>query len=157
MALEIAGLRETIPAGALLFGAASARGGNLASLLHDARIYCGGMRVNAIGAAMGATFGLTNIGSRVARIRRFCLVDTDAGGRFDPAFLGARRADDQHMIEIAPVPCLAMRDTPIGPGNFVQVRFGTGGLLRNALLFVDSMSAMPCRESIRSIPAGRKA
>jgi hypothetical protein len=137
--LEIAGLRETIPAGAPLSGITSARGGDLAGLPEGRRIYCAAQSVNAVGAVMGvATFGLTNIGSRVARVRRFCLVDLDSDGRFERAFLvGAKRADDQHMIEIPPLPYEAMRNHPIGPGNFVQVRFGAGGLLGNPLIFVE--------------------
>lgn len=142
VALEIAGLRETIPSGAFLYGAASARGGDLASLGSEARIYCGEQRVNAIGALAGvATFGLTNLGTRVARQRRFCLVDADADGRFDRAFLvGAKRGPDQHMVEIAPVPYEAGRNLPIGPGSFVQVRYGAGGLLGNPLIFIDFYS-----------------
>jgi hypothetical protein len=139
VSLEIAGLRETIAAGSLLHGVTSARGGDLAGLPEGRRIYCGEQRVNAIGAVAGiATFGLTNIGSRVARVRRFCLADLDADGRFERAFLvGAKRAADQHMVEIAPVPYEAAANLPMGPGNFVQVRYGAGGLLGNPLIFVD--------------------
>ncbi|MEA3015204.1 MAG: hypothetical protein QOD42_3749 [Sphingomonadales bacterium] len=139
VSLEIAGLRETISSDSVLFGVTSARGGDLAGLPEGRRIYCGEQRVNAVGAVMGvATFGLTNIGSRVARVRRFCLADLDSDGRFERAFLvGAKRAADQHMIEIAPVPYEAMRNHPIGPGNFVQVRYGAGGLLGNPLIFAD--------------------
>lgn len=139
VSLEIAGLRETISSDAMLFGAASARGGDLAGLPEGRRIYCGEQRVNAVGAVAGiATFGLTNIGSRVARVRRFCLADVDSDGRFERAFLvGAKRAADQHMIEIAPVPYEAAVNRPIGPGNFIQVRFGAGGLLGNPLIFID--------------------
>lgn len=139
VSLEIAGLGETISSASMLSGVTSARGGDLAGLPEGRRIYCGEQRVNAVGAVAGiATFGLTNIGSRVARVRRFCLVDGDADGRFERAFLvGAKRAADQHMIEIAPVPYEAMRNHPIGPGDFVQVRFGAGGLLGNPLIFVD--------------------
>jgi hypothetical protein len=137
--LEIAGVRETIVSGAYLFGTTSARGGDLATLGSDARIYCGAQSVNAIGAAMGmATFGLSNIATRVARVRRFCLVDADADNRFERAFLeGTKRADDQHMIEIAPVPYEAARNRPMGPGNFVQVRYAAGGLIGTSQVFVD--------------------
>lgn len=139
VSLEIAGLAETIASGSVLHAATEARGGDLASLPEGRRIYCGETRVNAIGAVMGlATFGLTNIGNRVARVRRFCLVDRDADGRFEGAFLvGAKRAADQHVVEIAPVPYEAARNQPIGPGNFVQVRFQAGGLLGNPLIFIE--------------------
>jgi hypothetical protein len=139
VSLEIAGLRETISSDSMLSGVTSARGGDLAGLPEGRRIYCGEQRVNAIGAVAGiATFGLTNIGSRVARVRRFCLADLDADGRFERAFLvGAKRAADQHMIEIAPVPYEAALNRPIGPGDFIQVRFGAGGLLGNPLIFID--------------------
>lgn len=139
VSLEIAGLRETIPAGALLSGVTSASGGDLAGLPEGRRIYCAAQSVNAVGAVMGvATFGLTNIGSRVARVRRFCLADLDSDGRFERAFLvGAKRSADQHMIEIAPLAYESERNRPMGPGNFVQVRFGAGGLLGNPLIFVD--------------------
>lgn len=137
--LDIAGIRETIVPGAYLYGTTSARGGDLATLGSGARIYCGEVRVNAIGAAMGvATFGLTNIGTRVARLRRFCLVDADADGRFERAFLeGTKRSEDQHMVEIAPVPYEAARNRPIGPGNFIQVRYAAGGLIGTSQVFVD--------------------
>jgi hypothetical protein len=139
VSLEIAGLRETIRAGALLSGITSARGGDLAGLPEGRRIYCAPQSVNAVGAVAGiATFGLTNIGSRVARVRRFCLVDVDSDGRFERAFLvGAKRSADQHMIEIAPLAYDAAANRPMGPGNFVQVRFGAGGILGNPLIFVD--------------------
>jgi hypothetical protein len=139
VSLEIAGLRETISSDSMLFGATSARGGDLAGPPEGRRIYCGEQRVNAVGAVAGiATFGLTNIGSRVARVRRFCLADLDSDGRFERAFLvGAKRRDDQHMIEIPPVPYEAAANRPIGPGNFVQIRYGAGGLLGNPLIFVD--------------------
>ena len=139
LALEIAGIRETIAAGVLLQRTTSARGGDLATLGSDARIYCAAPQVNAMGAAMGvATFGLTNIGTRVARVRRFCLVDADADNRFERAFLeGTKRAEDQHMVEISPVPYEAAANRPIGPGNFVQIRYATGGLLGNSLIFID--------------------
>ncbi len=139
VSLEIAGLRETISPGSVLQGATSARGGDLAALPEGRRIYCAAQSVNAIGAAMGvATFGLTNIGSRVARVRRFCLVDGDADGRFERAFLvGAKRAPDQQMVEIAPVPYEAAQNRPIGPGSFVQIRYEAGGLLGNPLIFID--------------------
>ena len=137
--LEIAGIRETIVPGVYLHGTTSAEGGDLASLASGARIYCGETRVNAIGAAMGvATFGLTNIGSRVARIRRFCLVDADADNRFERAFLeGTKRREDQHMVEIAPVPYEAAQNRPIGPGDFIQVRYAAGGLIGTSQVFVD--------------------
>jgi hypothetical protein len=139
VSLEIAGLRETIPAGTLLSGVTSASGGDLAGLPEGRRIYCAAQSVNAIGAVAGiATFGLTNIGSRVARVRRFCLADLDSDGRFERAFLvGAKRSADQHMIEIAPLAYEAERNRPMGAGNFVQVRFGAGGLLGNPLIFVE--------------------
>lgn len=139
VSLEIAGLRETIPAGALLSGITSARGGDLAGLPEGRRIYCAAQSINAVGAVAGiATFGLTNIGSRVARVRRFCLADLDSDGRFERAFLvGAKRSADQHMIEIAPLAYEAERNRPMGPGDFVQVRYGAGGLLGNPLIFVD--------------------
>ncbi len=137
--LEIAGVRETIVPGVILHGTTRAVGGDLATLPEGARIYCGGQRVNAMGAAIGmATFGLTNLGTRVARIRRFCLVDADADQRFERAFLeGTKRREDQHMVEIAPVPYEAARNRPIGPGDFIQVRYATGGLLGNSQIFVD--------------------
>ncbi|HYD12506.1 MAG TPA: hypothetical protein VEC11_06640 [Allosphingosinicella sp.] len=139
VALEIAGIRDTIVPGVFLHRATRAEGGDLATLGSEARIYCGEMRVNAIGAAMGvATFGLTNIGSRVARQRRFCLVDGDADNRFERAFLqGTKRREDQHMVEIAPVPYTAEANRPMGPGNFVQVRYAAGGLIGTSQIFVD--------------------
>lgn len=137
--LEIAGVRETIASGAYLFGTTEARGGDLATLGGAARIYCAAPSVNAIGAAMGvATFGLTNLGTRVARIRRFCLVDAEGDGRFERAFLeGTKRAEDQHMVELAPVPYDAAPNRPIGPGNYIQVRYGAGGLIGTSQIFVD--------------------
>ena len=140
--VEIAGIRDTFVPGVYLHGTTRAVGGDLASLPAGARIYCGEVRVNAVGAAMGvATFGLTNIGSRVARIRRFCLVDGDADNRFERAFLeGTKRREDQHMVEIAPVPYEAAQNRAIGPGDFIQVRYGAGGLIGTSQIFVDFYS-----------------
>ncbi len=159
--LEIAGVRETIVSGAYLFGTTSARGGDLATLREGARIYCGEQRINAISAAVGmATFGLTNLGTRVARLRRFCLVDADADNRFEHAFLeGTKRSDDQHMVEIAPVPYEAGRNRPIGPGNFIQVRYAAGGLIGTSQVFVDFYvgNAQQAVESIYTGGNGRSA
>lgn len=132
--IEIAGVDETITPSSLLLRTIRATGGDLSTLSKQARIFCGELRTNQVANTAGAlTLGLTSLATRVARQRRFCVVDTDADSRFDHAFLvGAKRSEDQHMVEIAPTPYSEARNQPSGPEDRIEIRYSGGSLLGRA-------------------------
>jgi len=132
--VEIAGVSETITPLSQLWAVISRRGGDLSSLAEGAPIFCGELRTNAVAAvASSLTLGLSSVATRVARQRRFCLVDSDSDGRFDRAFLvGAKRAPDQIMVPITPVAYREARNVPIGEGNHIEIGYSGGGLLGSA-------------------------
>ena len=111
--------------GSVLHGATAARGGDLAAC-----------------PRAGASIAASSASTRSARRwgwRRSASPISAAGSRgcgasawstamrtgasSGPSWSAPSARADQHMMEIAPVPYEAARNRPIGPGNFVQVRY----------------------------------
>lgn len=121
----------TIPANTTLRLAARALGGDLASLPAEAITYCEDFRHNQGKALVQlATGGIASLGARLRSDTQTCVIDTDRDGKFDKAFInGAKKGEDRHTVEIAPV---AYRDTmfdPVAGDTRLEVRFYDGGML----------------------------
>lgn len=111
--------------------AASATGGDLATLGRGAITYCDELRTDRL-KALGqlATLGLSALGSRLAKETQVCLVDGDANGDFEKGFIvGTKKAPDRHMVDVTPVKYTVTRFDPVAGDSYLQVRFYDGGML----------------------------
>lgn len=128
--VEIAGVAETIAAGARLMEARERSGGDLGTLSDEARVFCADERVNVTNVlASSMTLGLSNLATRVSRLRRFCFVDGDRDGRLERAFLvGTKRDEDRRMVDISPTPYTHAENRPIGEGHHIELVYDRAGL-----------------------------
>jgi hypothetical protein len=116
----------------------TAKGGDLQTLGPTAAIYCAEWRQTqkpSIAAAL--TLGLTDIGKRLSRETQLCLVDGDADGQFERAFLIGTKLDaDRHMVAIAPLAYRTAKDEPIAD-SAVGIYYRKGALLQGAILSME--------------------
>lgn len=120
--IEVGGLQHHVPRGDLL--AATATGGELASLRATAMIFCappeqGRRRELPQGEAH----------ARYEAQTQLCLVDGDGDGQFERAFLaGTKFAADRKLQEITPLRYRQQEHAPMGPGYTLRVVYLGAGI-----------------------------
>ena len=124
---QISGIDLKIDQAETLRRAIAWGGGDLDRFPADTPVYCQRAKGNAVQNALSAlTLGLTDLGTRVSKESQFCLMDANADGEFDYAFLeGLKRPEDRKAIAIDPVPYAAfdMGDSVgVDEGDYIQVR-----------------------------------
>ena len=81
----------------------------------------------------GLTLGLSQLGARLAKETRLCLIDSDSNGDFDKAFLvGLKKKEDRFVVDMAPVPYTSHINAPMGENSYMEVVFYDGGMLNGA-------------------------
>lgn len=131
---RIIDLDWTIPKGSFLQSVAGMSGGNLSSLPKTAKTYCDAPKQDTVKGLMHSlTLGLSQLGARIAKETRLCVIDSDGNGDFDKAFLvGLKKKEDRFVVDIAPVPYTPHINAPMGENSFMEVVFYDGGMLNGA-------------------------
>lgn len=130
------GIDFVIPANANLRLAVGPEGGDIFTLSPEAIIYCEEPKNDTVKSlAHAATLGLTSLGGRLARDTQTCLVDSDGNQEFDKAFIvGTKKAEDRHMVDIAPVRYEPKLLDPVSGESRLEVEFFDGGVLNGPSL-----------------------
>ncbi|MEI6642968.1 MAG: hypothetical protein WCL10_13095 [Novosphingobium sp.] len=131
VSFDAVGTKFAVAQDAVLRLAVGVRGGDLADLSKTARTFCDASRHNmAKGLANLATGGILSLGARLRSDTQVCLVDKDANGDFDSAFvIGTKKAEDRHLVAIEPVRYVPRTLTPIDGDSVLEVEYLDGGAL----------------------------
>ncbi|OYW16100.1 MAG: hypothetical protein B7Z39_02820 [Novosphingobium sp. 12-64-8] len=126
-----AGGEFTVVQTAVLRLAAKVIGGDLETLPKGTRTYCDNNHHNtAKGLANLASAGLLSLGARLRSDTQVCLVDKDANGDFESAFvIGIKKPEDRHLVDITPVTYTDKMLTPIEGDSVVEVEYLDGDAL----------------------------
>jgi hypothetical protein len=130
LALTIAGKSATLPKGTQLNLARSV-GGKAGEQIEDkALVFCTPVKKNwnaAKGIANLLTLSLFAASQRTSTFTQFCLVDSEADGLADKAFLaGAKKPEDLEPVAIQPTPVAVERDVPLPGLSEARIRFAGG-------------------------------
>jgi hypothetical protein len=130
LALTIAGKSASLPKGTQL-NVARAVGGKAGRHLEDkALVFCTPVKKDwnaAKGIANLLTLSLFASSQRTSAFTQFCLVDSEADGRADKAFLaGAKKPEDLMPVTIEPTPVAVERDVPLPGVSEARIRFAGG-------------------------------
>ena len=137
---HIADADWAIPQTALLQRAIVFAGGDLADQPRGSIVYCDTPKAGlAKGLLNGITLGLSQLAARFAKETQLCVMDSDANGDFDRAFLvGLKKPEDRKTVTITPVGYTTASDRPVDGDSYVHVRYLDGGLLSGPSLAMDA-------------------
>lgn len=131
VSFDAVGAKFAVTQDAVLRLAVGLRGGDLADLPKTTRTFCDASRHNmAKGLANLATAGILSLGARLRSDTQVCLVDKDANGDFESAFIiGTKKPEDRHLVAIEPVRYVSRTLTPIDGDSVLEVEYLDGGAL----------------------------
>lgn len=137
---EVSGISAAVEPGEILRRAIVWSGGDLARFDKRTAVYCQRPKGDFAKSALSAlTLGLSDLATRVSKEAQFCLLDADADGRFDHAFLeGLKKPEDRKVVSIEPV---GFKDYALGDdagideGDYIQVKLADkAGLFGRSIL-----------------------
>ncbi len=131
VAIKIADLEWKVSKESLLQFSFDHFGGDISILSPKSNIFCDDWRRDqAKVLANSLTLGLSQLGARIAKDTRLCLVDEDLNNEFEKAFLvGLKKPEDRFMIKIDGVKYQAEENRRISDADYVYVKFYDGGIL----------------------------